>query len=663
MEQPIVKQKTNWRLIGDLAKQNRAHLIFGALCTLLAAVFSFAIPFVTSFTLDYVIAGLPGDVPNAVLAWLDLRGGREFLVNRLYLCGLVLLALTLLNGLFTFLRRRETAFVSEGVSKTMRDRLYRHLEDMPYDYHKHASTGDLVQRCTSDVDTIRRFISMQLMEIVRTLSMVVIAVGVMYAIHPTMALYSTAAMPLLTLSSFVYFNRVQKHFTTSDEAEGKLSAMLQENLTGMRVVRAFGRELDEINRFTAFNADYRDKTFRLSKLLGFYWGFSDMAGYLQIAVSLVAGVLFVCRGEFTLGNVALFATYTSMLTWPVRQLGRILADMGKASVSMKRLDDILSAPVETEPGKALQPDLDGDVVFDHVCFGYDRFDDVLKDVSFTAAPGQTIGILGSTGSGKTSLVQLLQRLYTVTSGSITINGVNINDIEHGHLRKNIGIVLQEPFLYARTIMDNIRIVDPAASPEQVYAAAKAASVHDVITSFDEGYDTVVGERGVTLSGGQQQRVAIARILLKHPRILVFDDSMSAVDAETDAAIRKSLEALHGQGIMFLISHRVTTLQRSDLILVLEHGQIVQRGTHDSLLKEDGLYRRIAEIQEAANSTPIANSGAMTPGVIIANTTGASNGATDPDGHDAAQEDASKIHEAETPRSRTQISHRKGGKRI
>ncbi len=597
MEQQSSKQKTNWKLIGMLARENRARLIFGTLCTLLAAGFAFAIPFVTSFTLDYVIQGLPGEIPEALRAWLNVRGGRDFLVERLYLCGLALLMLTLCNGLFTFLRRREIAYTSEGVSKSLRDRLYRHLEDVPYDYHKHTSTGDLVQRCTSDVDTVRRFISMQLMEIVRTVSMLTIAAGVMFSIHPRMALCSTAIMPFLTLSSFIYFNAVRRHFTASDESEGRLSAMLQENLTGMRVVRAFGRQRDEIARFTACNAEYRDKTFLLNRLLGFYWGFSDSAGYLQIAISLVAGVLFVCRGAFTLGNAALFATYTAMLTWPVRQLGRILADMGKASVSLKRLDEILSSPVETEPGRALTPDLNGDVVFDHVCFGYDRYDDVLRDITFTARPGQTIGILGATGSGKTSLVQLLQRLYTVTAGSITINGVNINDIEHGHLRKNIGIVLQEPFLYARTIMENIRIVDPSAGEQRVYEAARAASVHDVIRSFDAGYDTVVGERGVTLSGGQQQRVAIARTLMQNARILVFDDSMSAVDAETDAAIRRSLSALHHDGIMFLISHRIATLRRADLILVLEGGGIVQRGTHDVLMRAEGLYRRIAAIQD------------------------------------------------------------------
>jgi ATP-binding cassette, subfamily B, bacterial len=289
-----------------------------------------------------------------------------------------------------------------------------------------------------------------------------------------------------------------------------------------------------------------------------------------------------------------------MLTWPVRQLGRILADMGKAAVSFGRLDDILSAPVESEPGKALKPDLSGNIVFDNVCFGYERYNDVLDGVSFTAKPGQTVAILGATGSGKTSLVQLLQRLYARTSGSITIGGADVNDIEHGHLRRNIGIVLQEPFLYSRTIMENIRICAPCAADEDVYCAARTASVHDVIESFEQGYETLVGERGVTLSGGQQQRVAIARTLMQNAPILIFDDSMSAVDSETDAAIRKSLFSLNRNGITFLISHRITTLREADNILVLEDGRITQQGTHRQLLRQQGLYRRIAEIQDAVS---------------------------------------------------------------
>jgi len=591
-------RKTNWKLVGEILSGYRRYLVLATISVLLSTAFSYAVPYVTSFTLDYVIQGIDSTVPAFLLPILEKLGGREYFLKNLFVCGAALFVFTGMNCLFTFTRRQNVAYASEGMAKSLRDRLYRHLEDVPYDYHKHASTGDLVQRCTSDVDTVRRFIQVQLMEIVRTLVMFVFAAIVMFTVNVKMTLVSLAFMPVLTVSSFIYFKYVRRYFTASDEAEGALSTMLQENLTGMRVVRAFGQQKSEIERFTKLNASYRDKTYKLVKLLAYYWGLSDSVGYLQIALSLCMGVIAVYHGTFTLGNVALFTTYVAMLTWPVRQLGRILADMGKASVSLGRLDEILSAPLEKEPGKAETPDLAGDIVFDKVCFGYDRYNDVLDGVSFVAKPGQTVAILGATGSGKTSLVQLLQRLYVRTAGEITIAGVDVNDIEHGYLRRNIGIVLQEPFLYSRTILENIRICDPAATDEDVYNATRTACVHDVIESFEQGYDTIVGERGVTLSGGQQQRVAIARTLMQKAPILIFDDSMSAVDSETDAYIRKSLLALRRDGITFLISHRITTLREADNILVLENGRVTQQGTHEQLLKQGGLYRRIAEIQDA-----------------------------------------------------------------
>ena len=603
-EQPA-KKKTNWKLVRELMHGYNRYIVFATISVILSTAFSYAAPYVTSFTLDYVIQGITTSTPAFLVRWAEALGGRSYFINSLYLCGIALVVFTGLNCLFTYTRREGIALASEGVAKTMRDRLYRHLEDVPYDYHKHAATGDLVQRCTSDVDTVRRFIQLQLMEIVRTVVMFGLAAVVMFSINVKMTLISMAFLPLLTISSFIYFQYVTKYFTASDEAEGALSTMLQENLTGMRVVRAFGQQKSEIEKFTKLNTTYRTTTYKLIKLLGFYWGLSDSVGYFQIALSLCMGVISVYRGTFTLGNVALFTTYVAMLTWPVRQLGRILADMGKAQVSLGRLDEILSAPVETEPGKSLTPDLSGDIVFDNVCFGYDRYNDVLDGVSFTAKPGQTIAILGATGSGKTSLVQLLQRLYVRTSGNITIAGTDVNDIEHGHLRRNIGIVLQEPFLYSRTIMENIRICAPCSTEEDVYHAARTASVHEVIESFELGYNTLVGERGVTLSGGQQQRVAIARTLMQNAPILIFDDSMSAVDSETDAAIRRSLFALNQNGITFLISHRITTLREADNILVLEDGRITQQGTHAQLIQQPGLYRRIAEIQDAVSDGSVA----------------------------------------------------------
>lgn len=571
-------------------------LVLSALFLVIGIAASYAGPMVIGFTVDYVIGSAESPLPARVMEWIEGLGGRDFLRNNLYLCALAIVAFTSVTGLGAFLRRYLITISTEGMTKKLRDDLYWQLQNVPYDYYKHVSTGDLVQRCTSDVDTIRRFVSLQLLEVMRALVMVVMAAWVLFSLDVSLAAISLSIMPLLALSSFVYFKKVRKYYTDTDEAEGAMSAAIQENLTGVRVVRAFGQQQSEVERFTARNRDHRDKMYKLIKLNSYFWGASDAFAFLQIGLSLVVGVYFAVTRGMTLGTLWIFFSYTRMLVWPLRNIGRVLADMGKASVALDRITEIFSHPLEEEPGQAYEPEIRGHIEFKDVCFGYDEYDDVLKGISFSAKPGQTVAILGSTGSGKTSLVQLLQRLYPVTAGEIIIDGVNINDISRGHLRKNIGIVLQEPFLYSRTIRENIRIASPHSPEEEVHDFARVAAIHDVIQGFEKGYDTMVGERGTTLSGGQRQRVAIARMLMQQAPILIFDDSLSAVDTETDAAIRAALRVRREKTATFIISHRIVTLCEADNILVLEQGRLVQQGTHAELLEQDGLYRRIAEIQ-------------------------------------------------------------------
>ena len=613
MEAAVIEKKKNkrehkpinYKLVARMMRGTGKYFLIAAAGLIAAIVSGYLIPIVSSFTIDYVLIPFAEEgyeaggsaVPQAIIDWVESIGGRQFLIDHLYIMAIVLLLFTAINAFSTYLRRSYIAYAGEGIAKNMRDDLYGHLANLPFDYHKHVSTGDLVQRCTSDVDTVRRFIQNQLLEIIRTVLMVVIAAVIMLSMDPLLTLWSVIIMPFLALSSFIYFKAVKNSFADADEAEGKLSAAIQENLTGVRVVRAFGQQRRELDNFTEKNADFKKKNLKVTYLMAYYWSASDAFGYLQIMISLCVGAYFAIIGRISVGEMLVFTSYTAMLTWPVRQLGRILADLGKASVSLGRIDEIMSAPLESEPGLALTPEINGEIEFRHVGFRYDDgSEDVLKDVSFTAGRGQTIAILGSTGSGKSSLVQLLQRLYTVTEGEILIDGVNINDIERHYLRKNIGIVLQEPFLYSRTIMENIRIVDPEADEQRVYEAASTAAIHDVVTGFEKGYDTIVGERGVTLSGGQKQRVAIARMLMQDAPIIILDDSMSAVDTETDAAIREALSKRGGSCTTFIISHRITTLSTADKILVLEHGRLVEQGTHEELILREGLYQRIAQIQ-------------------------------------------------------------------
>lgn len=599
------RRKINYKLVGRMMRGTWIHFVLAAVALIIAVVSAYVIPLVTSFTIDYALlpyaeegyeAGSNG-IPQKVFDWVESIGGSEFIVKHLWIMGIALLLATAVNAIATFLRRTHIAYAGEGISKNIRDDLYEHLALVPFDYHKHVSTGDLVQRCTSDVDTVRRFIQNELLEIIRTVLMVISATVIMLRIDPKLTLWSVILMPLLTASSFIYFKAVTNSFEKADEAEGRLSAALQENLSGVRVVRAFGQQKRELENFTEKNADFRKKNLRVNDLMAYYWAASDSFGYMQILLSLCVGVYFTIKGRISVGEMLVFTSYTAMLTWPVRQLGRILADLGKASVSLGRIDEIMSVPVEAEPGLALKPEITGNIEFKNVGFRYeDSTEPVLQGVSFTAKKGETVAILGSTGSGKSTLVQLLQRLYTVTEGEILIDGVNINDIEHSHLRRSIGIVLQEPFLYSRSIIDNIRIVDPSAPDERVYDAARVAAIHDVVSGFEKGYETIVGERGVTLSGGQKQRVAIARMLMQDAPIIILDDSMSAVDTETDAAIREALSGRRDSCTTFIISHRITTLATADKIIVLEHGRLVQQGTHEELIEVDGLYRRIARIQ-------------------------------------------------------------------
>ena len=572
----------------------------GAILTVVVAVaVAFISPLLLSEVIDSVIGSTrPLNLPGPLQGWLDARGGRDFLVNNMWILALVLIGINVLNGIVMFLRGKWTAQASESIAEKMRNRLYRHLQTLPYDYHVKAATGDLIQRCTSDVETVRRFLSGQVVEIFRAVFMLVIALVIMLRMNVKMTLVSMMLVPLLFGYGMVFFKLTMKRFRETDEAEGRMSAVLQENLTGVRVVRAFGRESFEVDKFNRVNDRFRDLAARQANLLAYYWSISDLLTMAQNAISLLYGVVLAARGEITVGDLLVFTSYVGQLLWPVRQLGRILSDMGKSFVALDRIDEILCQKSEQNAAAMLRPPIDRDIVFDHVTFAYDRDRPVLRDVSFTVPKGATVAILGATGSGKSSLMHLMQRLYDCTGGRITIGGVDIKDIDKAYLRSRVGLILQEPFLYSRTIESNLGIAKPGITPDEVREAARTACADGFISEFENGYETLVGERGVTLSGGQKQRVAIARTLCKENDVLIFDDSLSAVDTETDAAIRAALKK-RGEGITtFIISHRITTLSQADFIVVLDQGRVIQMGTHDELIRQEGLYQRVNMIQNS-----------------------------------------------------------------
>ena len=583
----------------SLIGQNWTHFLWALIATIMMVIIGFLTPLLLSEIVDSILGSEPFTMPDFLMNPISALGGRDFLRQNLWIPALALILMNVVNGVFTFIKGRSSAIASENIARKLRNDLYRHLQHLPFAYHVKAQAGELIQRCTSDVDTIRRFLAVQVMEVVNTVLMVVIAMGILLPRSVPITLYSLILVPPLFCFATWFFKMVHKSFEVADEADGVLNAVLQENLSGVRVVRAFGQQEREVEKFDRVNNDLRKKNLRLNELLAIYWGGGDAISMTQTLLTLVVCIIYACNGWITVGTLIVFTSTLGMLLFPIRQLGRTLSDAGKAMVSMKRVQAILHEEAEPDEPNAMKPDLHGDIVFDHVSFAYpDDNVPVLRDVSFTIPAGKTAAVLGGTGSGKSTMMYLLQRLYAPTSGKITIGGVDIQQIDRKYLRAHVGLILQEPFLYSKSIRENVGITAPEQEAERIEHAADIASASGFIAKADKGWETVVGERGVTLSGGQKQRIAIARTLLKDNNILIFDDSLSAVDTETDAQIRAALRHEQKDVTTLIISHRVTTLSQADLILVLENGQITQQGTHAELCSQPGLYQRINSIQNA-----------------------------------------------------------------
>jgi len=553
-------------------------------------------PIVTQIFIDYVIGSRVYN-ETGLGAWIvQLFGGIDAWRQHLWLAGLALLSCIVLQSSSMFLRGFIAAKVAENTVKNLKNKLYDHLQKLPYDYHVKAQTGDLIQRCTSDVETIRIFLQTQVIEMVRAVLLVVISSTIMFQFNYKMALTSLIFVPFIVVFSYIFFRYVRKTFQEADEKEGEMTTVLQEALSGIRVTRAFGRGRFEIDKFRAKNKEYRDITYRLIHYLAVYWSFSDLLCIIQGVIVLVYGVILTYRGEITVGELIMFNTYVNMMIWPLSQLGRVLSDTGKTQVASNRIYEILDTEEEQDTEGALEHNLQGDITFTNVYFAYNEDKPVFNNLSFHIKKGETIAILGSTGSGKSTLMHLLLRLYDYQEGSITINGKELREIRKDCLRKKIGMVLQEPFLYSKTIHSNLSMAKEHVLHEEIIEATTTAAVHDVIEEFDKGYETIVGEKGVTLSGGQKQRVAIARTLIKESDILIFDDSLSAVDTETDAEIRNALEKRNRDITTFIVSQRITTLMDADRIFVIDKGRLSDAGTHEELLNRDGLYSRIWRIQ-------------------------------------------------------------------
>ena len=578
------------QLILRFSKGTRGCFIIILLASLASTLLNSLIPRIFGFTIDRVL----------------VEDGIPYLKEHIWLISLEVIGIALVNGIMIYLYRSQTAKAGETFAKNMRDILFAHVQRLPMKWHDGVQTGDIIQRCTADVETIRNFVVTQVLEVFRTVFLLVVSLAMMLTMNMKLTVVALAFTPVVVLYSGIFYHLIAKNYTAADEAEGDLSTVVQENATGVRVVRAFGRERFEIDQFDEKNEIFARLWIRLGTLSGLYWAVGDLITGLQVLVIVTLGAIEAVHGSITAGEFIAFASYNTTLVWPVRSLGRILSEMSKTGVSFDRVNYILDSAEEMAESGVIPERTD--IVFDHVSFGYEENQSVLEDVSFHIKEGTTCGVLGGTGSGKTTIVHLLDRLYELKKGTVQIGGVDIRDIPRSWIRSHVGMVLQEPFLFSRTIRDNIAAANPDATMNEIREAARIACVDDTIMAFPDGYDTIVGERGVTLSGGQRQRVAIARMLIAKAPIMIFDDSLSAVDADTDVRIRRALRSKMKEATVILISHRITTLMEANQILVLNHGVIEECGTHQQLIHHGGIYQKIYEIQLNQDDRRLLNEG-------------------------------------------------------
>ena len=595
------KFNTNRELILHFLRGSKRYFIVSIVCISLVNLLALIVPMIISYTVDTIISGKESSLPNFANDFIERLGGISYLRNNLYLIAVFLVIRGVISTIFNYVYRYYNAKGAETLVETMRNEIFSYIGKLPFSWHTKNQTGDIIQRCTSDVDAVKNFVSEQLTEVFRTVLLVVFSLYFMFSINVKLALISLFLIPINVAYSIYGHKRMGKIFEEADEEEGKLSAVVQENLTGVRVVRAFGRELFEKERFERQNNDYWKMWIRLDLVLAGFWSIGTLLLNLQTTAVVVLGAIFAVKGEMLAGEYIAFFSYNVMLAWPIRMLGRLISGLSRSGIAAERIRYIMDSEIEEDKGKKLTPDMKGDIVFNNVSFSYDESKEIVKNISFQIKGGTTVGILGGTGSGKSTLMHLLNRLYELPleNGTITISNVDINDIERGFLRENIGMVLQEPYLFSRTLAENIALGGRDAAREDIEEAADTASLLETIENFKEGFETTVGERGVTLSGGQKQRTAIARMLIGKSPIMVFDDSLSAVDAETDAKIRKGLLERGKDSTVIIISHRITTLMAADNIIVLDKGRLAEEGTHEELLTKDGIYKKIYDIQSVA----------------------------------------------------------------
>ncbi len=572
--------------------------VCGGIFACLSALANMVRPKIIEWTVDGILGEDDDSIPAFLMRFFAERGGITWLRSHLWVPALAVIGITLAAVICRYIYEMSVVRGGERFVCQMRDHLFDHIEHLSVAWHSAHKTGDIIQRCTDDVEEVKTFLSDHFINFFSMLMTLILALVFMFRIEWRLALIPLASTPVILGISLWFHKGIGKGFLACDENEGILSTIAQENLSGVRVVRAFGRERAEREKFFEQNETVTGKWVDLGRFMTFFFFWVDTLGGLVLLLVLAVGTVMCVRGNLTVGALIAMISYVTMMLHPLRMMGRILNELSRATVSVRRLFVIMSAPVEEDEPDAVPAPMDRDIIFEHIRFRYPGQPELLHDLSFRIPAGSVLGILGTTGSGKSTLVQLLNRFYPLSpgEGSITVGGVDIRKMPAAWVRKNIGYVMQEPFLFSRSIAENIGITQEVPDMEEIEKVTEIAALSETVARFPHGYDTFVGERGVSLSGGQKQRAAIARALAQEAPILVFDDALSAVDAETDAQIRHNLKEAMASATVILISHRLTTLMEADQILVFKDGKIIDAGTHEELISRPGLYREIYEIQ-------------------------------------------------------------------
>ncbi|MBQ7613025.1 MAG: ABC transporter ATP-binding protein [Spirochaetaceae bacterium] len=574
--------------------------LFAAVLVQIFAVFE---PLIIKVAIDTLFMGEPID-STVMEYFVVVLGGISFLKEHLWIISLVYLSVVALKSFFQFVYRYFSSVIAQGIAENIRISIYDKVQRIPFLVHGKFQTGDLIQRCTSDIEDISNFFGSQLIDTICTTTLIVFILVSLFLLNAWLAIIAMCFFVAIILNSLIFYQKFEKAYTEVEKTESRFFVNIQEYLTGIRVVKAFGMQNLEAEKFDKTQKDFLKNDYKTTKMFGVFWTIGDILSYSNLACTVVVGFFMLIQGSVTAGTLIAFVSYLYKINWPIRGFARIISRMSKIVVSQRRLQEVLDTESEIlEEPKSLEnhapkiDKIDGKIEFSNVSLQYEGSEkNVFENISFTIDAGKTLAIMGATGSGKTSLVQLLPRLYEYSSGSIKIDGVELKALDKNFVRKNIGLILQETFLFSKSIRENIKLASDSFTDEQMYAACKTACIYDDIMKFEYGFDTIVGEKGVLLSGGQRQRISIARTLINNYPIVIFDDSLSAVDTETDLSIRQALEEKKDKATRIIISHRISTCKNADHIIFLADGKIVQEGIHEDLIRQDGPYKRIYEIQ-------------------------------------------------------------------